>query len=461
MKTPHRSLLSKALLIACLVQAAEFAALGTDVGSLRVGAARVDITPPADPANPPLGKYAHERLYVRAIVLDNGVTRAAVIGADQSGLGEATWVQASKLVADELKCPVENIIMSATHTHSPGVPIGPQNASPAIVNSIVEAVRQARMKLQPARVTFGTGLAYLNVNRDVVNPKTHLWTQDSNPQAPSDKTVGVMRFETPEGRPIAIYVNYAMHPINLYLGGITSADFPGATSRYIERIYGDDVVVAFSQGTSGDQNPLYLRPSTVAMLRRGDHVYNGEPLTREAIEAPLRDGGAPMTPLNPKDAEDIERWIETEGMILGEEVMRVMENSAPATGDVRLWGGQKMVTCPGRIRTNIGREGQPGEYKDGPDVPIRLSVLGIGGNALAAIDAEVYTPIGLGVKHNSPLANTLVVTLANGAAPSGYIPSDDAFGRYTFQVLGSKLRQGCAEHAIEDGLVDLLNNYVK
>jgi neutral ceramidase len=44
-------------------------------GSLRAGAARVDITPPVNPEYPPSGKYAHEKLYIRAIVLDNGVTR--------------------------------------------------------------------------------------------------------------------------------------------------------------------------------------------------------------------------------------------------------------------------------------------------------------------------------------------------------------------------------------------------
>ena len=55
-------------------------------GNLRVGAARVDITPASDPQNPPSGKYEHEKLYVRAIVLDNGSSRAALIGADQSGL---------------------------------------------------------------------------------------------------------------------------------------------------------------------------------------------------------------------------------------------------------------------------------------------------------------------------------------------------------------------------------------
>ena len=64
--------------------------------TLRVGAARVDITPPPDAANPPSGKYTHEHLYVRAIVLDNGSARAALIGADQGGLPEIVWTTASQ-----------------------------------------------------------------------------------------------------------------------------------------------------------------------------------------------------------------------------------------------------------------------------------------------------------------------------------------------------------------------------
>ena len=78
----------------------------TDRGALRAGAARVDITPPANPEYPASGKYAHERLYIRAIVLDNGVTRAALIGADQSGLADDVWAKASRQIAEELSCPV-------------------------------------------------------------------------------------------------------------------------------------------------------------------------------------------------------------------------------------------------------------------------------------------------------------------------------------------------------------------
>jgi hypothetical protein len=59
-------------------------------------------------------------------------------------------------------------------------------------------------------------------------------------------------------------------------------------------------------------------------------------------------------------------------------------------------------------------------------------------------------------KQQSPVADTMLVTLANGAANSGYIPNDAAFGAYTFQVLASRLKPGCAENAIVNGLVDMV-----
>lgn len=87
---------------------------------------------------------------------------------------------------------------------------------------------------------------------------------------------------------------------------------------------------------------------------------------------------------------------------------------------------------------------------------IRLGVLRIGDVALASVDAEIYSLIGREFKERSPLANTLVVTLANGMANSGYIPNDGAFGAYTFQVLSSHLKPGCAETSIVKGWLDLL-----
>ena len=454
-----------ALFAAALICNSGFGA-AAERGHLRAGAARVDITPPVNPEYPPSGKYEHERLYVRAIVLDNGLTRAALLNADLGNMPEDVYAQATRQIAQELNCPAENIVMSATHTHS-GVPAGPPPPGPPqqqpavqIVAAMTDAVRQAKAKLQPARVGFGTGASYLNVNRDVVSDQTHLWTQAPNLNAPSDKTVAVVTFTTPAGDPIAAYVNYAMHPINGYLVGITSADYPGAASRYVEQSFDDKMVMVFTQGASGDQNPLLMRPATNALASKSGVKITGYELVREDVEAPLREGQVPHGKLDPKVADRLERWIESEGQLLGEEIIRVMTNTANMSGDVAIAGAQKTISCPGRQRTNAGREGESGTYKDSDAVSVRLGMLGIGDIALTAVNAEMYTLISQRTKRRSPMANTVVVTLANGRANSGYIPDDASYGHNTFQVLGTRLKPGCAEQGIANGLVEMVAQYV-
>jgi hypothetical protein len=444
--------------------------------SLRVGAARIDITPAADPANPPSGKYAHEKLYLRAIVLDNGAARAALIGADQSMLFENIWAAASKEVAAELHCPVENVVLSMTHTHSawgpgdqpfrrfgqaggpggrPPVP-DPSAPPPPIVGKMLDAVKQAEAKLQPARVGFGTGLSYLNVSRDNVDTDTHLWTQAPNLNGPSDKTVAVIKFESLEGEPIAVYMTYAMHPVNGFLSDIVSADFCGAASRHVEQAYGDRIVAVFAQGASGDQNPLYLRASTNVMASRYGARITGDVMTREKVEAPLRDGKVQAHKADPQALDVMEKVMESEGVLLGEEVIRVMTNTRRMNPAPAITAAQTTLTCPGRKRLDDAREGTPGKYEDGDPVHIRLGLLRIGDVALCSANAEIYTAIGQKLKAASPLAHTLLVTLANGMANSGYVPNDTSFGAYSFQALGSRLKPGCAEDGIVNGLVDLI-----
>ena len=127
--------------------------------SLRVGAAKVDVTPAAS-ALPKTYLGVLDRLYARAIVLDNGTARAALVTVDAGGLSDAIWQAVTRQVEAELGIPSANVLLTATHTHS--VP-GPPPADYA--QKIVDAVRRAQQKLTPARVGYGTGESYINVNR--------------------------------------------------------------------------------------------------------------------------------------------------------------------------------------------------------------------------------------------------------------------------------------------------------
>lgn len=443
-----------------------FSALSQE-GPLKVGAARVDVSSLAqETIVPPSGNYAHENLYIRAIVLDNGVTRAALISTD--GNIRSEYGKISGMISEELNCPVENILLSGTHSHSAGLSGSDENA-------IMEAVKKAKASLKPAQVGFGEGKAWLNVNRDAIDKTTRKWTQAANPDGPSDKTVAVLLFTDPEGNPIAGYMNYAMHPINGYVTGIRSADYPGAACRHIEQSFGDDMVMMFSQGASGDQNPLWLRPGTNVIASRTGTEITGYEMTREVIESPLRDYQIAqrrglslegMTEPGPPTAEAVDvlnRWIDALGMILGEEAIRVMTNIRDFKAEVNISGARETLTMPGRVNTNKEGEfkGEPGVFEEGPDVNVGIGVLGIGDIALANISAEIYNIFGQKIKAASPLSKTVFVTLTNGGSNSGYIVDDASYNKNTFQVLGNKIQPGHAEVEIVESVVKLIEEHVE
>jgi hypothetical protein len=159
------------------------------------------------------------------------------------------------------------------------------------------------------------------------------------------------------------------------------------------------------------------------------------------------------------------RFIESEGQILGEEVIRVMTWTKRTPSDVRISGLETTMSSPGRKRTNGNamdpktREGIEGVYVDGPALYIHVGVLGIGTTALVSVGGEIYTAIGLRAKNEAPLKNTMLVTSANGRVP-GYIPDDASYGHQTFQVLNTALKPGCAEPTLVNAIADLETQYL-
>jgi neutral ceramidase len=87
--------------------------------------------------------------------------------------------------------------------------------------------------------------------------------------------------------------------------------------------------------------------------------------------------------------------------------------------------------------------------RDGDPVDIQVAALRIGDIDMVSINGEVYNQIATHLKRVSPAAKTMMVTLASGPpARSGYIYSNAAGDHLTFEVIGSRLKPGCAEDAI-------------
>jgi len=432
--------------------ALSIATLSPAVAALRVGAARVDITP-GKTSLPKGFEGINDPIFVRSIVIDDGRTRAALVTVDAGAISTDTWSKVSEQAQAELKIPLDQLLLTATHTHS--VPFG--NA-PDLARHIIAAISQAAALLEPARMRYGTGVSYINVNRNLIDPKTHRWWEGPNYEGPSDKTVAVLRFETLDSRPIAVYYNYAVHGVlNGQLDQI-SGDIPGATSRYIEDSLDEGAVAVWSTGASGDQNPIYFQQTyDLREIRIKEYAARGIDISNA-----MPPGGQGLDKRDPKVAKLMNQQRQmtvSMGQMLGEEVLHVMRSGLerPAL-TAQIAGAQRIVTCPGRKRTDSGRAGYPGTYVDASPIPIRLSLLKLGDVAITGVNAEVFTSIAQRLKLESPLKHTMMATLTNGAAPSGYIPNDAAFGYNTFEVVSSSLKPGCAETAIVDGLLDLIGS---
>lgn len=142
------------------------ASWGADTGSLRVGVVKVDITP-ADPkglANLWETRFEgiHDKIYARALVLDNGAATAAIVAVDSVEFADATALV--QRIAKETGIPPSNIIVAATHDHnSPMVSLqnagGSRKNGPGaeafvakVENDLLGAVKRAKANLQPVRI---------------------------------------------------------------------------------------------------------------------------------------------------------------------------------------------------------------------------------------------------------------------------------------------------------------------
>lgn len=417
--------------------------------SLKAGAAKVDVTPaPSELPKNYEGIFDH--LYSRAIVLESGTSSAALITVDAGAIPEPIWRTVTQQVERELGIPATNVLLTATHTHS-----APMQQGPGYAQKIVESVRLAKQKAAPARIGYGTGVSYINVNRNILDPKTKHWWEGPNYDGPSDKTVAVIRFETLGGEPIAVYYNYAMHAVTVGQLDQVSADYPGTTSKYIEDSLDDKIVAVFSNGAAGDQNPIYFQQTfDLRDIRIKDYAKRGEDISNS-----MPPGGQGLNKSDPtviRLMNQQKQMIQSMGQFLGEEVLHVMRSMEHTESNVQIYGGQKIISCPGRQRLDQGRAGSPGTYKDADPVELKLSLLRIGDITIGGVNGEVFNLIAQRLKRESPYTATMMATLTNGMARSGYIPNDTAYGMYTFEVLSSRLQPGCAETSIVNGILDLM-----
>jgi neutral ceramidase len=278
---------------------------------LEAGAARADITPPVGTpmfaytarsaiagahvdrpmqivADPDHRHYAksfvpstglHTRLQSRAIVLEQEGVKYALVQVDLGGIPYALTQEVAERVASR-GFAAENILISATHTHSATGPIWPADNGgyqalggdffdPRIFEltaaGIAESIAEADAKLQAARIGVGTtAVRDASRNRNFVpfRRNADVPSDEAGARAASiDPTLTVLRVDDAQGRPMAVWSNFAIHETSFGDGNLLfSGDNAAFTERIVEselrsRSGAHDVVNVWTNGAEGDISP--------------------------------------------------------------------------------------------------------------------------------------------------------------------------------------------------------------
>jgi neutral ceramidase len=379
-------------------------------GRFTAGTAKVDITPAPGTAIHLSGTRLEPRdsLYARVLYLDDGDTSLAVVSLD-------LIVFASQKVIDEAKKKfgVDHVILSATHTHAGNNPRGLLIKPPAqpdwtrlprapadaldwpglsadpwyadVEAKVVAAIGRAVQTKFPARIASGKGSidsAYMAHNRRLVKDGkgTAFWENPNRiPTSPVDPTVGVIRIEDLAGKPRALAVQYACHPVATMTAGAVSRDFPGAMVDHVEAELGPDCLALYLQGAQGDLDPYDLHSL------RGENRFN-----------------------IPKQA----------GISLAKGALRIAAtlNTEARSENASLAAAESMLTIPNR--NGIGTT----------DVGL-LNVVVDGTLALTAIPGEPFIQHQLDLSRLSPVPNSLILGVAycgRGTPFVVYIPTVQA-----------------------------------
>ncbi len=411
---------------------------------MKVGFSERDITPKPGMERP--GGYGkrfhqgkpHDPCKVRAVVFDNGMMRAALVGIDVCFISHSVVEAARKEIQIQCGIAPHAVLVGASHTHSGGptgmVQPGEYDQASDLVKklayeltscadpeyleivrkAITDAVVEADRKRVEACACIGSGYedkTAFNRRFRMKNGLTYTHPRFGNPDiiepaGPIDPEVGVIGVWDTNDRFIGCVVNYACQGTTGPCG--TSADWIYYLERTIRGVMGENAIVVFLNGACGDIT----------------QVNN----------------------LNPYNTDRGERSARFVGTSVGAEVLKVLSraergNLSPISSRVEILNISRRKPSQERVKQCIEtvKKGQQGttewsfakeivmlDYiiKREPAAEFEVQAVQIGPAVFLSNPAEYFCQLGLDIKAGSPFPFTYPVSLANGII--GYVPTEEA-----------------------------------
>jgi neutral ceramidase len=436
--------------------------------ALRLGFARVDVTPPL--AVPYLSYYprqtafegVHDRLYVRALAVEGAAAageaplRAAVVSLDSLGISrhvlgpEGDYVETVRREVERRSgVPAGNVLLAASHAHST-----PQTTDIAVLiesypeatvwlerlaGQIADAVAGAWQARRPAVLRGATGLCHgVAWNRRILTRDGRLVRLGQRPpddqvvKEPRDDRVPVLLATAAPDAPGAAasgetvwrgaLLGFTCHPTTVQVQPLVSADYPGVACDLVERELRAEACL-FLQGACGNVGPV--RATTDFQ----DVAVYGRALGGEALRV-----------LSLLEARDVPAMPPALGV--GRETVAVARRPVP-DGAAQAAQAATLEAAIGAAPDAAARAAAIGRYRrvaeslrlsglGGGPVRIEVQALRLGDALIVACEGELFVEYGNRIKDASPAAVTFVAAYANGY--EGYIPTPAAWDEGGYEV---------------------------
>lgn len=391
--------------------------------------------------------------------MESGGGKAALVALDLVSIPRDIVESARKLIAASTGIPGDHVMISATHSHT-GPELGARlkgvddktlkiatDYRAGLASQIAESVKQAASDLQPARIRAGIGhegsIAF--IRRYLLKDGTVGWNPGKlnpkivRPIGTIDPDVPVVYFDSPEGKPLAAYVNYACH-LDTVGGMQYSGDYPYTLAKILREVKGPDMLTIFTIGTAGNIN--HVDVSTKEPQKGNSEAARiGAVLSGAVLKAFWR-----MQPVDP-------------GPLRSRSEIVNIPASPIAPGDVE------------KARQIVANYGKPGanafyeqvhafkvldvKQRDGKPFEAEVQVITLGDQvAWIGLPGEIFVELGKAIKIASPFPYTIVAELANGAL--GYVPDRKAYAEGAYEVISTRFAPGGGEMMV-DAAVRLLS----
>ena len=335
------------------------------------------------------------KLTARALVLENGGTRIAIVGVDNIGwpayLGDLSRKKIKRVKP-------ENVLIGVTHTHSApdayGFPDEKGNTAADLnylkwcADQIADAVNEAVSKLEPASLKTSVDKAKGKIAYNYYAPELY------------DRRIGVIQAIATTGKnagkPIATLINYATHPEILGTDRkLLSPDLCGPLYDRIE--------------SKGGGIAVFMNSAQGGMV---------------TADTRLEDG---------KEANDWNECIRI-GNLMADEALRIIE-PAPVQENPKIYCASKVIEFP--LENEAMRfvfQHSPvaalsdKKIEDFSKVSTRINLLNIGTAQVLTIPGEALPNIGFYVKRHMNTEQPFLFGLTNDAF--GYMLTKEDFNGF-------------------------------